>query len=245
MSSKEVRRATMLHLQHNVYDDLRSRDASTSLEQHPSELEEIDPIYKVVAAPVVVNWETPQSRASRPRPMESRTEEAFQITAGEGVIERNVRRRVAGRLHNTSSERTHSAPPTTPTGSIPRRSVVVKAPHIAHPSRCTVPPTSTSVGVHHAESSRVGELRSSSPQSPKAPIDVARATVLRRTDSAHAVGGAFSREGPHTSRRNEEGGSTCRGRRGRRGGRRTRPRTEKTSQADGGIEEEVEDIDEP
>ena len=149
--------------------------------------------------------------------MEPRTEEAFQIMAGGGVIERNVKRRVARGLHSTSTERTHFAPSTTPTGSILRRSVVVRAPCVACPSKDTVPPTGTSVGVHQAESSCAGTLQSSSPSSPEAPTDVARATVLRRT-LAHAVGGAFSREGPHTSRRNEEGGSTRRGRRGRRGG---------------------------
>ena len=149
--------------------------------------------------------------------MEPRTEEAFQSTAGEEVIEWNVRRRVARGLHSTSSECTHSGPPTTPTGSTPRGSVVVRAPCVARPSRDIVPTTSTFVGVHHAKSSRTGALRSSSPQSPEAPTDVARAMVLLRT-SAHAVGGAFSREGPHTSRRNEEGGSASRGRRGRRGG---------------------------
>src|SRR5450759_3879123 len=82
LSPEEVRRATMLHLQHNAYDDLRSRDASTSLEQRPSEPEETDPIYRVVAAPVVANWETPRSRASQPRLVEPRTEEAFQSTTG-------------------------------------------------------------------------------------------------------------------------------------------------------------------
>jgi hypothetical protein len=29
LSLEEVRRATMLHLEHNAYDDLRSRDATT------------------------------------------------------------------------------------------------------------------------------------------------------------------------------------------------------------------------
>jgi hypothetical protein len=29
LSSEEVRTATMLHLEHNAYDDLRSRDATT------------------------------------------------------------------------------------------------------------------------------------------------------------------------------------------------------------------------
>ena len=110
--------------------------------------------------------------------MEPRTEEAFQITVGEGIIERNVRRRVAEGLHSTSLERMHSAPLTTPTGSIPRGSVVVRAPRIARPSRGTVPSTGTSVGVHHAESSSVEALQSSSPQSPEALANVARATVL-------------------------------------------------------------------
>ena len=56
LSLEEVTRATMLHLQHNAYDDLRSRDASTSLEQRPSEPKETDPIYRVVATPMVANW---------------------------------------------------------------------------------------------------------------------------------------------------------------------------------------------
>jgi hypothetical protein len=66
LSPEEVRRATMLHLEHNAYDDLRSRDATMSEEQRPLEPEETDLIYKVIAAPVVPNWETPQSRAPRP-----------------------------------------------------------------------------------------------------------------------------------------------------------------------------------
>jgi hypothetical protein len=37
LSPEEVRRATMLHLEHNAYDDLRSKDATTSEEQRPSE----------------------------------------------------------------------------------------------------------------------------------------------------------------------------------------------------------------
>jgi hypothetical protein len=55
LGPKEVRRATMLHLEHSAYDDLRSRDATTSEERQPSEPEETDPIYRVVAAPVVAN----------------------------------------------------------------------------------------------------------------------------------------------------------------------------------------------
>jgi hypothetical protein len=95
VSPEEVKRATMLYLEHSAYDDLRSRDATTSEEQRPSKPEETDPIYRVVAAPVVANWETPRSRAPRPQPTEATTEGALQSTAAEGVIERSVRRRVA------------------------------------------------------------------------------------------------------------------------------------------------------
>jgi hypothetical protein len=84
LSPEEVRRATMLH---SAYDDLRSRDATTSEEQRPSKPEETDPIYRVVAAPVVANWETRQSRAPRPRPTKATTEGALQSTAAEGIIE--------------------------------------------------------------------------------------------------------------------------------------------------------------
>jgi hypothetical protein len=116
LSPEEVRRATMLHLEHSAYDDLRSRDATTSEEQRPLEREETDPIYRVVAAPLVVNWKTPRSRAPRPRPTEATAEGALQSTATAGVIERRVRRRVATGLRSTSSERTNSGPPPTPAG---------------------------------------------------------------------------------------------------------------------------------
>jgi hypothetical protein len=104
------------------------QDATTSEKQRPSELEETDPIYRVVVAPVVANWETSRSRAPRPRPTEATTEGALQSTAAEGVIERSVRRRVATGLQSTSSGCTHSGPPPTPAGSTPGGSVVVR-PH--------------------------------------------------------------------------------------------------------------------
>src|SRR5450759_4805725 len=114
LNPKEVMKATKLYLQHSAYDDIRSTVGSSSQEQRPSEPEETDPIYRVVVAPVIANWETPRSRAPRSRAAEPRTEEALHSRAGEGVIERNVRRRVAGGMQSTSSERTHSGPPTTP-----------------------------------------------------------------------------------------------------------------------------------
>jgi hypothetical protein len=98
LSLEEVRRATMLHLEYSAYEDLRSRDATTSEEQQPSEPEETDPIYRVVVAPVVANWETPRSMAPCPRPVEATMEGALQSTAAEGVIERSVRRRIAAGL---------------------------------------------------------------------------------------------------------------------------------------------------
>ena len=119
----------------------------------------------------------------------------MQSTAGEGVIERSVRRRVVRGLEKTSSDCTHFGPPTTPVGSTPRENVVVRAPRVVHPSRNIIAPTSTSVSVHHAESSRAGVLWSFSPQSLVAQANIARATVPHKT-SAHAVGGASSRQGP-------------------------------------------------
>jgi hypothetical protein len=113
----------------------------------------------------------------------------LQSTAVEGIIERSVRRRVATGLQSTSSERTHSGPSPTPAGSTPGGSVVVRTARVALPSRNTVAITGTSVGTHHAESSRAEALRSSSTQSPTAHADVARATVPQRT-STHVVGGA-------------------------------------------------------
>jgi hypothetical protein len=217
LSPEEVRRATMLHLEHSAYDDLQSRDAAMPEEQRPLEPEETYPIYRVVAAPVVVNWETPRSRVPCPRPTEATTKGALQSMVAEGIIEWSVRRRVATGLQSTSSELTHSRPLPTPAGSTPGGSVVVRAPRIALPSRSTVALTGTSVGAHHAESSRTGALQSSSAQSPTAHADVARAIIPERT-SAHAVGGSSAGQGPQTSGRTERGRSTGGRRRGRRGG---------------------------
>jgi hypothetical protein len=83
---------------------------------------------------------------------------------------------------------------------------VVRAACVAPPSRSTVAINGTSVGTHHAESSRARALRSSSTQSPTAHADVARATVPRRT-STHVIGGASTGQGPQTSGRIEQGGS--------------------------------------
>jgi hypothetical protein len=80
---------------------------------------------------------------------------------------------------------------------------VVRAPHVAPPSRSTSTPTGTFVSAHHAESFRTRVLRSSSAQSP---IDLARAIVPRRT-SAHVVGGPSTHQGPQTSGRTKQGGS--------------------------------------
>jgi hypothetical protein len=135
------------------------------------------------SSPVVANWETPRSRAPRSRPTEATTEGALQSTAAEGVIERSVRRRVATGLKSTSSEHTHLGPSPTPAGSTPGGSVVVRAARVAPPSKSTVAITGTSVGTHHAESSRAGALRSSSTQSPIAHADVARTTIPRRTSN--------------------------------------------------------------
>jgi hypothetical protein len=121
---------------------------------------------------------------------------------------------------------------------------VVRAARVALPLRSIVAITGTSVATHHAESSRAGALRSSSTQSPTAHADVARATVPRRT-STHVVGGASTGQGPYISGRIERGGSAGQRRRRRECGRRTRPRTERASQAEGRIEEETEDIDQP
>ena len=163
---------------------------------------------------MIANWETPRGKAPRFQPVEPTTEEALQSTACEGIIEQSVRRKVAGRLQSTFSERTHSEPLTTPTRSIPRRSVVVKAPLIVHPSKGTIASIGTSIDAHYVESSRAGVLWPSSPQSPTAHNDVARATVPWRI-STYAIGRAslgeglrlaegLKGEGPHVQADEEE-----------------------------------------
>ena len=62
-----------------------------------------------------------------------------------------------------SSECMHYGLLTMPAGSSPKGSVVVRAPSVAHPLRGTVASTGTSIGPHHAKSSRAEALRSSAP----------------------------------------------------------------------------------
>jgi hypothetical protein len=46
-------------LEHSAYDDMWSKDPIRAIDQRPNDPEETDPMYRVVAAPVIVNWEPP------------------------------------------------------------------------------------------------------------------------------------------------------------------------------------------
>ena len=62
LTPEEVLRATQLHLAHNTYDDMRTEEQVQAVDHRPNDPEDTDPIYRVVATPVNVNWMQPKGR---------------------------------------------------------------------------------------------------------------------------------------------------------------------------------------
>jgi hypothetical protein len=163
LGKEEVRRANVLHRKHTAYDDLRSTDASTSKNQRPPDPEDTDPIYRVVAAPVVVNWEPSQNRAPRRRVA---TEGEVESWATLGVLDRHVRRRIGAERDSTSIEGTESGPLPTPIGSTPAGVRVTRTVCTVPLLRSRVPVLVHSTDATHAKSSLAGALRTASATSP-------------------------------------------------------------------------------
>jgi hypothetical protein len=234
LGEEEVRRANVLHREHTAYDNLRSTDASTSQNQRPPDPEDTDPIYRVVAAPVVVNWEPSQFRAPRRR---AATEGEVESQATLGVLDRRVRRRIGAGRDSTSIEGNESGPLPTPAGVQVTRTVrTVPLP------RGRVPVLVHSTDATHVESSLARALRTASAQSPFEFEDAPRDPVPQ-VRAAHTQGPASAGQRRRTQRRTDRGASAARARGARGQGRRARPITDCTSNVEGMTEEEAEDID--
>ena len=67
LTPEEMLQAARLHLAHNIYDDMRSEEQVHAVDQRPNDPEDTDPIYRVVATLVNVNWVQPEGRGSRHR----------------------------------------------------------------------------------------------------------------------------------------------------------------------------------
>jgi hypothetical protein len=239
LGEEEVRRANVLHREHTAYDDLRSADASTSQNQRPLDPEDTDPIYRVVAAPMVVNWEPSQNRAPRRR---AATEEEVESRATLGVLDRHMRRRIGAGRDSTSIEGTESGPLPTPVGSTPVGVRVTRIVRILPLPRGRVPVLVHSTNATHVESSLAGALRTASAQSPFEFEDAPRDPVPQ-VRATHTQGPASAGQRRRNQRRTD-GGALAAGARGARGqGRRARPITNHTSDVEGMTEEEAEDID--
>jgi hypothetical protein len=240
LGEEEVWRANVLHREHTAYDDLRSTDASTSQNQRPLDPEGTDPIYRIVAAPVVVNWEPSQNRAPRHR---EATEGEVESRATLGVLDRHVRRRIGAGRYSTSIEGIESGPLPTPVGSTPAGVRETRTVRTVPLPRGRVPVLVHSIDAIHAESSLVGALRTASTTSPFEFEDAPR-DPTPQVRAAHTQGPASAGQRRRTQRRTDRGASTA-GARGARGrGRRARPITDHTSDVEGMTEEEAEDIDE-
>jgi hypothetical protein len=88
LSEEDVLRATRLHSEHSAYDDMWSNDPIRAVDQRPSDPEETDPMYKVVAAPISVNWKPPQGRGDRRRPVPALSVGDVESIPAEGTLPR-------------------------------------------------------------------------------------------------------------------------------------------------------------
>jgi hypothetical protein len=55
LTPEEVLRARQLHLAHNAYNDMRIEEQVQAVDCRPNDIEDMDPIYMVVATPINVN----------------------------------------------------------------------------------------------------------------------------------------------------------------------------------------------
>jgi hypothetical protein len=75
---------------------MRSKDPIRAVDQRPNDPEETDPIYRVVATLVIVNWEPPQGRGDRRRPAPTSVLEDVESFLTDGTLPCRVRSRFGG-----------------------------------------------------------------------------------------------------------------------------------------------------
>jgi hypothetical protein len=108
LSEEDVPRATRLHLEHNAYNNMRSNDPIRAVDQRPNDPEETDPMYRVIAAPITVNWEPPQGRGDCRRPTPALVVGDVESVPTEDTLLRRIRSRIGAATQSASSERTTS-----------------------------------------------------------------------------------------------------------------------------------------
>jgi hypothetical protein len=107
LSPEQVLQAQRLHAQHTAYDDMRTRDQVRAFDQRPTDPEETDPMYRVFAAPITVNW-GPEARGGRRYPPLGAAEGDGDLVPHADSVPCRVRSRVDRSTQSASSERTTS-----------------------------------------------------------------------------------------------------------------------------------------
>jgi hypothetical protein len=94
LSPEQVLQAQSLHAQHTAYDDMRTEDQVRAGDQRPKDPEKMDPMYRVFAAPVTVNWGPAEARGGRRRPPPGAAEGDGNLVPHADSVPRRVRSRV-------------------------------------------------------------------------------------------------------------------------------------------------------
>jgi hypothetical protein len=183
LSEQDVLRATRLHLEHNAYDDLRSKDLIKAVNQRLNDPEETNPIYRVIAAPVTVNWEPPQGRGDRHRPVPASTVKDVESLPTEGTLPHKVKNRIGVAIQSVSFERTTSGTVATREQSKPGDTRVVRIARITSSSTSRVAPGLYPPITPQAKTSRATAMRSTSSQSLATQAELATITPRRRTST--------------------------------------------------------------
>jgi hypothetical protein len=108
LTPKEVLRATQLHLAHNAYDDMQTEEQVQAVDRRPNDPEDTDPIYRVVATPVNVNWVQPEGRGGRRRERLATTVEEVELVPTADTVPWEKRNKGDRRPRSDSTERTSS-----------------------------------------------------------------------------------------------------------------------------------------
>ena len=105
---EEVLQATELHLAHNAYNDMCSKEQVQAIDHMPNDPEDMDPIYRVVAIPVNVNWVQLKGRGGRCHERPATMVEEVELVATAGSVPRRKRSKGDRRPHSDSTQQTSS-----------------------------------------------------------------------------------------------------------------------------------------
>jgi hypothetical protein len=109
LTPEEVLQAIQLHLAHNAYDDMQTEEQVQAVDdRRRNDPEDTDPIYRVVATPVNVNWMRPEGRGGRHHERPATAVEEVELVPTMGTVRRRKRNKGDRRPHSDSTQRTSS-----------------------------------------------------------------------------------------------------------------------------------------